>query len=175
MTSKMISNGQIYRVGLTGVTREPQRTLITKNELAIIGLSAEDVRLKFTYVVDVSMFDEYRLDFVVREPERACLIRHHAEWVAHDSPDAVLKRDRQTEGVFQKVSVAEKARKFVVHAVTTLFAADEQHAKKKMKKRTAENEELIEFLVEEVAVKDGYASAKDTSVFPLATVIGYKA
>ena len=175
MTSKAIVQGQIYRVQITGHKIDDGKTLVTKNEYAIIGNSTDDVRLKFAYVVDVSAFDHYRIDFVVREPDRCCLLRHSAEWVSHESPDAVIQRSDGTETVWQKPVIDAAARKFLVHARTTCYASDEKHARKKLKKRVIDNEELIEFAVEELCVSDGFAHAKDTSMFPRAHIIGGKA
>lgn len=175
LTSKAIVQGQIYRVQITGHKREEERTLVTKNEYAIIGNSTDDVRLKFAYVVDVSAFDHYRIDFVVREPDRCCLLRHSYEWVSHESPDAVIQRAEGTDTVWQKPVIDSAARKFLIHARTTCYASDEKHARKKLKKRVVDNEELIEFAIEELCVADGFAHAKDTSMFPRAHVIGGKA
>jgi len=163
VNTKTIVTGQIYRVQLT-----------SKNEYAVVGTSVEDVRLKFTFVVDVSAFDRYRIDSVAKESDRCCLLRHASEWVESQVPDGVINRLDGTASVFQKVEIDSTAKKYSVYAKTICFANDEKQAIRKFRRRTEDDDKLIEFSVEELFAGDGLAHARDISMFPTAKIIGMR-
>ncbi|EXI76516.1 MAG TPA: hypothetical protein PK440_00655 [Candidatus Accumulibacter phosphatis] len=174
MTDKVVVQGQIYRVMVTGKAMAPDGLIIIRNEYAVIGTSADEVRAKLTYVIDVSEYCEYLVDYVVKESGRACLLRHHAELVRQEAPDAVIRRKNGSDAVWQKTVVNPSDRRFVVHCATACFASNAEHAKKKFKRRARESEELLQFSIEEVPVSDGLARAKDVSIFPKARLIGIR-
>ena len=116
--------GQLYRVGFTGVSENNTET--TKTDYLIVGNSIEDVKNRLPYLIDVSEFDRYRIDYCAKEPSRAFVLSTKLEKSAEIKPDVVISREFGSDGFWQQISVEkqgkEKAKKYEVFFCTSAFA-----------------------------------------------------
>lgn len=167
MMTEMV-HGQMYRLMVTGFSKDNAE--VTKTEYLMVGASIEDIKSKFSYVVDVSDFSRYRFDYVVKEPGRVLVLSTKIERQNNISEDATIRRDSGTAGVWQEVS-QDIGRKYSVRATTVCFAKDEKHAKKKLSARLLGGSELVTVVTEEVFAGDGYAKPKDVSMFQKASFV----
>ncbi|PZQ77971.1 MAG: hypothetical protein DI563_02095 [Variovorax paradoxus] len=164
--AKEMVQGQFYRVGMTGRTETETTTI----DCLVIATSVDDCRMRFPYLFDVSDFLFYRIDFIVKEPVKVYVVRSKVERSAPSSPDAVIERDAGSESIWQRVGITD-SKKWEVHAKTTCFAKDQQHAVKKLSERLLGGSERVVCVAEEVSGASGFAKAKDMSVFPKATFV----
>ncbi len=159
--------GQMYRVAFTGFSKDNQE--VTKTEYLMIGSSIEDIKLKFSYVVDVSDFSRYKFDYVVKEPDRVHILWTKIERTNPAQEDATIQRESGTVGIWQKVE--KNGKKYTVRASTTCFAKSEKHALKKLSTRILGGSETVILSAEEIFSGDGYAKPKDSSMFTSASFV----
>ncbi len=164
--SKEILAGQLYRVGYTGRSSEEVATV----ECIMVAASADDAKTRFPYVVDLSDFDSYRIDYVAKEPGRVYVASIRTERVGESSPDAVIKRSEGSQSVWQRASIGD-GRKWEVHAKTTCFAKNEKDAQRKLALRLQGGSERVQVAASEIAVHSGFATARDTSMFEHASFV----
>ena len=165
MSTEMV-NGQIYRVGFTGRSE----CEITTVECLLVATSTENAKLRFPYVIDLSEFTSYRIDYVAKEPGRAYIIKRKIEKVSQENPDAVVKRNEGSFSVWQSLP-ATNGKKWQVNAMTTCFAKNEKDAIRKLSERISGGSENVLCVAEELAVKSGFAVAKDVSMFNKASFV----
>jgi hypothetical protein len=161
--------GQFYRVMFWG--RSDANREIVQTEFLMIGTSPDDVRMRFPYVVDLSEFSRYRLDYVVKEPGRSYILSTKVEVCNPDEPDENIKRPSGTQAIYNTPPQPSSARKFSVIARTTCFASDTKHAEKKLVARIASRTENVTIECDELPVSDGFAKPKDVSVFKRASFV----
>lgn len=161
--------GQHYRVMLKTVSKDG--TERRKTEYLIIGSSADDVRGRFPYLVDLSDFDRYQIDYVVKDPDKAHVLWSKLEKADPQAPDINIEREFGTEGFWQQVQGVSGGKKWSVVARTVCFAKTHAAAAKKLSTRLREGSDHVDVVCEEVGVSDGFAKAKDMSVFPQATFV----
>lgn len=172
MTQQMVF-GQLYRVGFTGFSENNMET--TKTDYLIVGNGIDDVKNRLPYLIDVSEFDRYRIDYCVKEPSRAFVLSTKLEKSTENKPDVVVAREFGSEAFWQAVSTTKPcknpAKKYEIFARTVAFAFSEKAARKKLADRLASMSEHIEVVCEEVFSGDGYAKPKDVSVYKKATFV----
>ncbi len=162
--------GQLYRVMLTGVCDLTGDT--RKTEYLMVGASVGDIQSRFSYVVDVSEYSRWRLDYVTKEPERAHVLWTKVERSAPNPEDITIKREFGSQGFWQEILGHTPDRhKFEVVARTVLFAKNANQATKKLAERLNEGSDHVKIVVEELPTNDGFAKPKDMSVFPRATFV----
>lgn len=157
--------GQLYRVGLTG-RGDGESTEI---ELIFVALNAEDAKTRLPWCYDMSDFSSYRVDFVEKIHSRSHVIKTKIVATPACSPDAVIQRESQSQGVWQ--SVGTPGRLWQVAAMADLYAKDEKHAIKKLKERIGSGSERVKVIATEKASPSGFAVAKDQSMFDKATFV----
>ena len=158
--------GQLYRVGYTGRSEGEIWTI----ECLIVAASADDARTRFPYIVDLSEFSSYRVDYIAKEPGRAYQTRAKVERSPVDSPDAVIKRPEGSASMWQQVAAME-SKKWEVYARTTCFAKNPIDAQRKLSQRLSGGSERVECVASELAPQSGYAEARDMSMFGKASFV----
>ena len=164
-----MAQGQLYRVMITGFSKDNSE--ITKTEYLMVGLSIDDIKLKFPYVVDVSDFSRYRFEYVVKEPGRCHVLMTKIERKNCNQEDETIVREGGTAGIFQNVVNSPEDKKFCVLAKTVCFAKTEKHAIKKLGQRLFGGSESVIVSAEELAKDDGFAKPRDVSMFPVASFV----
>lgn len=165
MATEMIS-GQLYRVGYTGRSDDEVSTV----ECLMVAASAEDAKTRFPYVVDLSEFASYRIDYVAKEPGRTYVTRLKTERVQVSDPDAVVRRSEGSQMVWQ-AAPSNDGRKWDVFAKTTCYAKNEKDAQRKLSIRLQGGSERVEVVVSEVATASGFAVARDVSMYERASFV----
>jgi hypothetical protein len=90
--------------------------------------------------------------------------------VVPEDPDIVIDRPEGTQSVWQNVPNADGPR-FLVHATTTCFAKNEDHARRKLIDRLSGGSERVTWSAEQLGDPSGYATARDVSVFKRASFV----
>lgn len=165
----MSNMGQHYRVLLKTVAKDGTERRTT--EYLAVGTSCEDVRGRFPYIVDLSEFDRYNIEYVVKDPERAHVLRSKLEKAEANKPDINIEREFGTQGFWQQVVSTPNGKKWSVVAKTTCFAKTPAAAAKKLAARINEGSDHVEVVTEELSLDDGFAKPKDMSVFNRATFV----
>ncbi len=161
--------GQHYRVSLKSVSKDGTERRTT--EYLVVGTSCEDVRARFSYIVDVGEFDRYKIEYVVKDPDRAHVLRSRLEKAEANTPDINIEREFGTQAFWQQVAGAPNGKKWAVSAKTTCFAKSPVAAAKKLAARINESSDHVEIVTEELALDDGFAKPKDMSVFNRASFV----
>ncbi len=165
--------GQLYRVGFTGFSDNNTET--TKIDYLIVGNSVEDIKNRLPYLIDVAEFDRYRIDYCVKEPSRAFVLSTKLEKSKENKPDVIIAREFGSDAFWQSISTTkpgkEAAKKYEIVARTTAFAYSEKAARKKLSERLASMSEHVEVVCEELFAGDGFAKAKDVSMFKAASFV----
>lgn len=152
--------GQFYRIALTGVHDDETTT----TECLVIATSEDDARLRIPYAYDLSDFSRYRVDWVLKEPSRAFVIRSTTNRAPKEQPAAVIKRIDGSQDIWQNVRTLDR-KKWQVYARTVVFAKDEKQAQKKLAERLEGNNESVQWSAEEISAGSAFAQAKDVSMF----------
>lgn len=97
--------GQLYRVGFTGFSENNMET--TKTDYLIVGNGVEDVKNRLPYLIDVSEFDRYRIDYCAKEPSRAFVLSTKLEKTTENKPDVVVAREFGSDAFWQAVSATK--------------------------------------------------------------------
>jgi hypothetical protein len=158
--------GQFYRIGYTGRNDAEIATV----DCLVIASSIEDAKSRFPYIVDLSEYTSYRIDYVVKEPGRSYQVRMKIERSPIEHPDACIKRNEGSQSVWQKLD-AINGKKWEVYARTTCFAKSPIHAQRKLAERLSGGSERVECVATEVAASSGFATAKDMSMFDRASFV----
>ena len=161
--------GQLYRLGFTGFSSANME--VKKVEYLVVGTSIDDVKTRFPYLVDLSEFDRYRIEYCAKEPSRAFVLSTKLEKTTENKPDVVVERAFGTDAFWQNVKNDNKAKKYSVVARTTCFAFSEKSAKNKLSERIKSLSDHVEVVCEELFGGDGFAKPKDMSMFTKATFV----
>lgn len=161
--------GQHYRVMLKTVSTDGKER--RRTEYLIIGSSAEDVRARFPYLVDLSDFGRYQIDYVVKDPDRAHVLWSKLERNDASPADINIEREFGTEGFWQQVRGHGGGKRWSVVAKTVCYAKNHGAATKKLSMRLMEGSDHVDVVCEEMGMSDGFANPKDMSVFPRATFV----
>jgi hypothetical protein len=166
MSNGQMTTGQLYRVGVTCINAHERCGI----EFLVIASSNEDAKAKLPWVYDFSGWSSFRVDWTVKEPGKCLVLKQKFERIPENEPDASIKRNGGSAGVFQKVEISG-GKKFEVVAYTVLFAKSVDHAKKKMLERIEGGSDFVKFKVEELGESSAFAVARDVSVYPMASFV----
>lgn len=158
--------GQLYRVGVTCIGQHERCAM----ELVLVADSNDDAKMRLPWVYDFSEWTSYRVDWTVKEPSRCIAVRMKFERTPENEPDANIKREDGTAGVFQQAP-KPSVKKYDVKATSVLYAKNPDHARRKLAERIDGGSEFVRFQIEEIAAASGYAAARDVSVFPRASIV----
>lgn len=165
MAGNELVHGQLYRVGIT--CRAPQQRCTM--ELLVVASSTDDARVRLPWLYDFSGWDEYRIDWAVKEPDRCVALNIRYERTNESTPDGVIEREKGTQNVFQRNF--SSGLRFDVAAMATLYAKDEKHARKKLAERIVGGSDSVRYSIAELAPSSPYASPRDVSVFERAAFV----
>lgn len=161
--------GQHYRVSMKSVSKDGTERRTT--EYLVIGSSCEDVKGRFPYIVDLSEFSRYNIEYIVKDPDRVHVLRSKLEISDPNAPDINIEREFGTQGFWQQVSGASNSKKWSVVAKTVCFAKNPRAAASKLALRISEGSGHVDVVTEELALDDGFAKPKDMSVFHRASFV----
>jgi hypothetical protein len=161
--------GQLFRLWVTARVKLEGRTVVHDKQMLMVAADVDDARTRFPYVFDLSDFDDYAIVSVEKETSRCVVVSSTSRTVEHQDPDAVIKRADRSDNVWQPAP--QCGHKFMVAAWSFLLAHSEKHAQRKMFKRLSEGDERANWLIEEQFLADGFAKARDVSVFTKAHII----
>ena len=165
MAGEVIS-GQLYRVGVTSIAPHERCCM----DLLVVASSAQDAKDRLPWIQDLSEWTSYRIDSVAKEPQRCVVLKMKFERVPENEPDASIERREGSQPVFQRVS-EPTGDKYRVTAHSVLYAKNPDHAKRKLAQRIEGGSEFVKFQVEAVAAPSAYATARDVSMFPRASIV----
>lgn len=164
--SKEMVTGQIYRLGFTGRMEGEIATV----ECLMVATSVDDAKTRFPWALDLGEYSSYRIDYVAKEPGRACIVKTKIERVNQEKPDASIERNDGSQSVWQKL-LPNSGKKWQVTAQTTCFAKNPMAAQKKLAERILGGSESVKCVAEEMSTSSGFAVARDTSMYERATFV----
>jgi phenylpyruvate tautomerase PptA (4-oxalocrotonate tautomerase family) len=143
----------------------------TKQKLLLVGAQESDIESKLRWILDASLYDSFVIASVDKVREKVHVLSTVITQ-EKSQPDAVIDRGGRSENIYQMAS--NDRRQYAVGISTIITAEDEAAALRKVGHALINDQVSLSttgaslpssttIIIEEVAKKSGYATARDVS------------